>query len=84
MSAANTLSHQGSDGSDAGDRITQAGYTWQTYGENIAEGYTSEEAVIKGWLESEGHCQNIMNGAFTEMGVATSGSYWTQVFGTPR
>ncbi|MGH1335924.1 MAG: CAP domain-containing protein [Aureispira sp.] len=84
MRAVNTLSHQGSNGSDAGSRLTQAGYIWQTYGENIAEGYTSEAAVVKGWLESEGHCKNIMKETFTEMGVATSGSYWTQVFGTPR
>ncbi len=78
------LSHRGSNGSDPGDRVTESGYRWRTYGENIAEGYTSEESVIKGWLESQGHCKNIMNEGFTEMGVATSGKYWTQVFGAPR
>ncbi len=80
MNNHNNLDHIGSDGSDAGDRITAAGYIWTTYGENIAVGYTSEQAVIDGWLNSEGHCKNIMNANVTEMGVATSGAYWTQVF----
>lgn len=76
------FSHTGSDGSSAGDRISDAGYDWSTYGENIAAGYTSEQAVIQGWLDSDGHCRNIMNGNFTEMGIATKGPYWTQVFAT--
>ena len=46
---------------------------------------------MAGWLASPGHCSNIMNPDFTEMGAAyaidkssAAGSYWTQVFGTPR
>ncbi|MCB0700769.1 MAG: CAP domain-containing protein [Chitinophagales bacterium] len=84
MKSTGNFSHTGSGGSNAGQRITDEGYTWSTYGENIAESYTSEEAVIQGWIESTGHCENIMNPAFTEMGVATSGSYWTQVFAAPQ
>lgn len=78
------FSHQGSDGSTAGERITRAGYNWRTYGENIARGYPDEEAVINGWLASDGHCQNIMSANFTEMAVAKSGSYWTQVLAKAR
>lgn len=84
MNDNNSFSHRGSDGSTAGDRITQAGYNWRTYGENIARGYPDEEAVIRGWLASEGHCKNIMNDNFTEMAVAKSGSYWTQVLAKAR
>lgn len=80
MSTTKHLSHTGSNGSSAGDRITAAGYNWTIYTENIASGYTSEEDVIQGWLASPGHCQNIMNANVTEMGVATADSYWTQVF----
>ncbi len=40
----------------------------------------TEKKVIEGWLNSSGHCKNIMNGSVTEMGIATSGDYWTQVF----
>jgi len=78
------LNHEGSDGSSAGDRINATGYSWNTYGENIAVGYPTEEKVIQGWLQSIGHCKNIMNGNFTQMGVATSGAYWTQVFARPN
>ena len=80
MNAKNYFDHTGSDHSSAGDRISKYNYTWTTYGENIAKGFTTEEGVIKGWIESTGHCRNIMNGNFKEMGVSRSGSYWTQVF----
>ncbi|WP_276134025.1 CAP domain-containing protein [Polluticoccus soli] len=84
MNQNNTLSHTGANGSDPGQRITAAGYNWQAYGENVAVGYASEEDVIQAWLNSEGHCKNIMNGTFTEMGVGVSGVYWTQEFATGR
>jgi uncharacterized protein YkwD len=73
------FSHTGTDGTDAGDRITAAGYNWTTYGENIGQGYSSEQAVINGWLNSPGHCRNIMGKNYREMGVARVGGYWTQV-----
>lgn len=75
--------HTGLDGSTPATRITAVGYTWQAVGENIARGYTSEKAVVDAWLASEGHCKNIMNKLFTEMGVARDGNYWTQEFGKP-
>jgi uncharacterized protein YkwD len=75
--------HTGRDGSTPATRITGVGYKWSAIGENIAMGYPSEQAVISAWLASEGHCKNIMNGMFTEMGVALDGKYWTQEFATP-
>lgn len=76
------FSHASKDGRKAGDRIDGAGYKWRTYGENIAFGYRSERDVVKGWILSPGHCKNIMNKAYKEMGVARVGDYWTQVFAT--
>jgi uncharacterized protein YkwD len=76
------FSHTGLDGSDPGQRITGAGYSWQSYGENIAEGYTKEQTVVNAWLNSEGHCKNIMNGGYNDMGVGRDGNYWTQDFGS--
>lgn len=78
------FSHTGSQGSSVGDRLDAVNYLWSTYGENIAMGYPDEESVIKGWLDSPGHCQNIMGENFTEMAVASSGSYWTQLLARPR
>jgi uncharacterized protein YkwD len=75
------FSHTGSDGSDAGVRIDRTGYNWMAYGENIATGYTTEKDVVDAWIKSPGHCRNIMNKAYKEMGVARVGNYWTQEFG---
>lgn len=87
------FSHDGSDGSDAGDRITRQGYDWWAYGENIAVGYPTVSAVMQGWLTSPGHCSNIMNPSFEEIGAAfaegayggsSSARYWTFGLATPR
>jgi uncharacterized protein YkwD len=76
------FSHTGSDGTSSGERISNVGYTWKWYGENIAEGYPTEKDVVDGWLHSPGHCANMMNKNYKEMGVAKVGDYWTQDFGS--
>ena len=81
MLANNYFNHTGLNGSTPGDRIRAVGYNWRAYGENIAYNYPTEQSVMTGWLNSEGHCKNIMNGTFNEMGVAREGNYWTQEFG---
>jgi len=73
------FSHNAPDGSNAGDRIKKSGYKWKLYGENIATGQTSEEQVVGGWLKSAGHCKNIMNSDFTEIGAGREGNLWTMV-----
>jgi uncharacterized protein YkwD len=87
----NYFSHNSLDGTNPGTRITRAGYAWSTYGENIAAGYSNPAAVVAGWMSSYGHCLNIMDAAFTDLGVGyayNSASkydhYWTQDFGAPR
>lgn len=72
------FSHTGSDGSSAGVRIDRTGYNWMAYGENIATGFTTEKEVVDAWIKSPGHCKNLMNKAYKEMGVARVGNYWTQ------
>ena len=83
MEARQTMSHTGSDGSDLRDRATRQGYQWSRLGENVAYGYTSPAGVVTGWLGSPGHCANIMNPDFTELGVGLEGTFWTQLFGRP-
>lgn len=82
MYARNYFSHTALDGSKAGSRLDAAGYRWKTYGENIALGYHNEKEVVKGWLQSPGHCKNMLGKAYREMAVARVGNYWTQVFAT--
>ncbi|MEV1144703.1 CAP domain-containing protein, partial [Micromonospora sp. NPDC049799] len=81
------MSHDGSDGSDAGERLDRVGYAWRTYGENVAWNQKTPAAVMDAWMNSPGHRANILNCAFTEIGVgvaSSNGPYWTQVFAAPR
>ncbi|MER6981598.1 CAP domain-containing protein, partial [Streptomyces carpinensis] len=86
MAGHQNMSHTGSDGSSPGDRITGAGYSWSSYGENVAYGYSTPEQVMAAWMSSPGHKANILNCGYKEIGVglAQPGSYWTQDFGTSR
>lgn len=88
MARQSYFSHQSKDGREVADRAKQAGYRWRGIGENIAMGQESVDQVMEGWLASPGHCANIMDRWFTEMGsahaVAGGRAYWTQVFGTPK
>jgi len=84
------FSHTGSNGSTPWQRMNDAGYTYSTAGENIAAGYSTPSAVVTGWMNSTGHCNNIMNPNFVHLGVGyyyDSSSpyyrYWTQDFGKP-
>jgi len=86
MALNNLFSHTGSDGSSPGQRFSRQGYPWRTYGENIAVGYPTVSSVLQGWLGSEGHCRNLMNPAFTEIGAGyaigpfggnPAARYWT-------
>jgi len=80
--------HVNPEGESPGDRISRAGYSFFTAGENIAAGQTSPEEVVAGWLDSPGHCMNIMSPDFEEIGVgyifapqSAFPHYWTQTFG---
>ena len=52
--------HTGWDGSIPSQRVTEAGYSWSFVGENVAGGQRSIDAVMQAWLNSSGHCSNIM------------------------
>ncbi|NJL74240.1 MAG: CAP domain-containing protein [Saprospiraceae bacterium] len=75
----NIFSHIGSDRSEVKDRVNDAGYDWTTVGENVAKGYNTVEGVVSGWQSSEGHCKNMMNNSFKEVGIAQNGVIWVQV-----
>lgn len=88
MATRDYFSHTGLDGSSPWQRMTAAGYSYRSAGENIAAGQRTPEAVMSAWLASPGHCANIMNASFRELGVgmaqstsSTYGIYWTQDFG---
>ena len=89
MARYNYFSHSGRDGSDPAQRVERAGYNYRATGENIAAGQMNPEDAVAGWIKSPQHCANLMNPAYTEMGVAYAadpkselGVYWAQEFGT--
>jgi len=91
MAKNNFMGHHGSDGSEAGDRVRRAGYVWRTVGENVAAGQPDAETVVKAWLDSPGHCENIMSPNFSEMGVSFVAApqselriLWAQEFAAPQ
>lgn len=78
------FSHTSKDGRTLTERFFAENYSFSSAGENIANGQISEEAVMEGWINSPGHCRNIMNENYKEVGFARVENYWTQNFGTPR
>jgi uncharacterized protein YkwD len=91
MAEHDSFEHIGSDGSRPATRVARTGYQWRNVAENIAAGAPDVESVVQGWIESPGHCANLMDRRFTEMGIAfvvneqrDAEIYWAQVFGTPR
>lgn len=90
MANNNYFSHTSLDGRTFSQRIVSAGYNWSRLGENIAAGQNSAASVMATWMASPGHCGNIMNGNFTEVGMAcvvnnnsTYRTYWTMDLGRP-
>ena len=90
MAEESAFSHD-SPGGDLGDdpweRIDSTDFSGQATGENIAAGYSTAAKVVAGWVDSDGHCANLMapNSRLTGVGYAEGhsayGSTWTQNFG---
>ena len=87
--------HEDLAGRSPADRVRASGYREKLVGENIAYGPTTVEEVVQGWLDSPGHCENIMDSRFGEMGIGYAaghapghasgrGLYWVQLLAAPR
>lgn len=92
MSLMGYFDHTNKAGLSPFTRMQQAGYVGSAMGENIAMGQRSPAEVVAGWLDSDGHCSNIMSPMFSQLGVgyyagASTGwqqsLLWTQNFGSP-
>ncbi|TVR02245.1 MAG: DUF4214 domain-containing protein [Desulfovibrionales bacterium] len=88
MATRNYYSHDSLDGRTAGQRMTNAGYNWNAWAENIAAGFSSSLAVHQAWMNSSGHRANILAETICDIGVGHAvqsssqyGHYWTQNFG---
>lgn len=75
-------------------RITAAGFNWSAVGENIAAGFATPHDVVRAWMASTGHCRNLLDPTFANVGTGVSphrvGHFpgapatWTQDFGLRR
>lgn len=88
MATNNYFSHTSLDGRTFTQRVLAAGYSYSAAGENIAAGQTSVQDVMTAWINSPGHCQNMMNTTFQDIAVAcvrndasTYRLYWTMNLG---
>lgn len=92
MAEHDAFDHRGHDGSTPSVRVDRAGFgAHRIVGENIAAGAMTPAQVTEGWLASPAHCENIMDGRFTLIGIAfaenlrtASAVFWTQDFAARR
>lgn len=64
------------------DQMKSFGVSYRSAAENIAYGQRSAEEVVRAWMNSPGHRQNILTDNFTHIGIGydANGHYWTQQF----
>ena len=82
-----------SHGTNFAARITKVGFAWSAAGENIATGFATPNDVVKAWMASKDHCQNILDPVYLDVGTGVSNhpvgvwanapSTWTQDFALP-
>ena len=85
------FAHNSPDGNSPWYFFRQAGYDFSYAGENLAVNFTDSVDVSRAWMNSPGHKANIMNGNFTEIGIATAEGVYkgkntvfvVQLFGRP-
>ena len=85
------FAHVSPDGGDPRTRIEETGYRYRMFGENIYAGRQEAQEAVDAWEDSDGHCRNMMNSQFTELGVGYVHApnfrfrhVHTQNFGRPR
>jgi uncharacterized protein YkwD len=79
MNDGDFFDHTGLDGTSPFDRMRAAGLSFRGAAENIAVGQEDPDAVMQAWLDSPGHCNNLM-GSYGEIGVGFYQGYWVQNF----
>lgn len=85
MADNNYFAHQSPTYGSAGNMLSQYGIKWSAWGENIASGQRTPEAVVSAWMNSSGHRANILSSNYSKIGVGyvtnSNGTpYWTQMF----
>jgi uncharacterized protein YkwD len=79
------FSHTRPDGRDCFTAFDESDVDYRTAGENLAAGQRTPADAVRGWMNSPGHRENIMNRSFGQLGIGvamdnTGRLYWTQTF----
>lgn len=82
MARERILTHVGAGWTDGGMRISNAGYRWRAWAENVAAGQATAGEVMSAWMNSSGHRANILSDRVVHIGVAATKAsngvvYWT-------
>ena len=80
--AKKSFSHTRPNGTSCFTALKEAGIAYAKAGENLAGKIKTPEKVVKAWMDSPGHRKNIMDPAFSQIGIGyvASGNYWCQFF----
>jgi hypothetical protein len=91
MAAKGYFAHVSPDGTTPWQWFENVGYDFSAAGENLAVNFSDSEDVTTAWMNSPEHRANILNGTFTEIGIATANGTYNgspavfvvELFGTP-
>jgi uncharacterized YkwD family protein len=82
MEKNNYFSHTSPTLGDPFQEMRAMGVSYSAAGENIAKGQQTPAEVVQAWMNSAGHRANILNAAYTHMGVGytANSKCWVQQF----
>jgi uncharacterized protein YkwD len=63
-------SHESPDGHSPFVFVPLRGYRHSRLGENLASGFETTELLVRSWMESQGHRENVLEPGFTDVGIA--------------
>ena len=66
----NYWAHTSPDGRSPFEWLMPRGYDFWFAGENLAAGFETAEILVDGWMESQGHRDNIMSAIYQDCGIA--------------
>ncbi len=92
MFANNYWAHTSPKGVEPWFFVSQSGYKYQHAGENLARDFSSASSIVSAWMNSPTHKKNLLDGRYTDIGVAVVDGFINgvettlvvQLFGTPQ
>ena len=92
MFAHNYWTHLSPTGTEPWSFITSSGYKYQHAGENLARDFGNPSDIVKAWMASPTHRQNLLDSRYKDIGIAVMDGYLNgvettlvvQIFGTPQ